>query len=159
MRAGRAAELRRAFDASFARAHDDAREASEDVLAIRVGGEPRAIALATIASLHAQVEVVAIPTPAAELRGLAGVRNALLPVWDLAALIGLPRGRDPRRVAIARGPAPIGLAFDEVEAHVRIATAELRHGALVIAGARRALIDIARVLETIEARVRHAGGT
>jgi purine-binding chemotaxis protein CheW len=158
--ATRAHELRRAFDASFARAHEDDRAPTADVLAIVVGGEPRALALAPIASLHAQVAVIAIPSPAAELRGLGGVRNALLPVWDLAALLGLPRARDPRRVAIARGAAPIGLAFDEVLAHERIAAAELAAGAIAIAGARCALIDVARVIETIEARVRaHAGGS
>ena len=160
---GTAAALRRAFDDAFAAAPASRDATSENVLAIRVAGDPYVVRLAEIASLHVDAKVVPIPSPIVELRGLAGFRHAVIPVYDLSALLGYAGGPAGRWLLIARREA-VGLAFDHLDAHVRVeaadasATGDARrghvHGAMRIAGEVRPLINLASVLDAIGERAR-----
>jgi chemotaxis signal transduction protein len=118
--AGRAAELRRAFDRSFADARSVDRPATEDLLAIRVGGDPYALRLSEIAGLVADKRITRVPGPVSALLGLAGLRGAVVSVYDLSALMGYRASVSPRWLALTAGIARIGLAFDQLEGHVRV---------------------------------------
>ena len=108
-----AAALRRLFDESFAAPAASMTQRLEDLLAIRVGTDPYALRLSEIAGLHVGVRIVPVPSPAAQLLGIVGIRGMMSPVYDLAALLRYPSGKAARQVAFARRFLPRSL-FDKI---------------------------------------------
>ena len=132
--AGRALELRAAFDRAFARAPLTAREADEDFLSIRLASDRYVLRLAEVAGLFADRAVTPLPTSAPGFRGLAGFRGAVLPVYELRALLGYPPGEGSRWLVTAQG-APLAFAIDAFEGHMR--TPRSAVAALAQAGSTR----------------------
>jgi chemotaxis signal transduction protein len=114
-----AAALRLAFDRSFAEPLPPGTDLSEDLLAIRVGGEPYAMRLGEIAGLFADKKVTPVPGGDASLIGIAGFRGAVVPVYGLEALLGHASGQRPRWLVIAAA-APVALAFEAFEAQLSV---------------------------------------
>jgi purine-binding chemotaxis protein CheW len=121
----RAAELAAAFDRAFAAVPPEARGDSVDILALRIGGDPFALRIAETAGLFAGRRITPVPTTMPEFRGIAGLRGAVVPVYDLGALVGYPPAVDPRWLVLAR-EAAVAFAFDGFERQLRVA-----HEALV----------------------------
>jgi chemotaxis signal transduction protein len=117
----RAAELRSAFDCAFsARRHvDDG--VKHDLLAIRVGTEACAVRLSEITGLHADRKITSVPGSNAALLGIAGFRGALVPVYSLRTLLGQPESQAALRWLVIAAAAPIALAFEAFEGHLRVA--------------------------------------
>lgn len=115
----RAAQMRREFDRSFADAPRAATEVPHDLVAIRIGGDPYALRVAEIAGLHVDRPVESVPSRIPELAGIAGFRSSLVPVFDLAALLGYPAATASRWIAIA-ATTSIGFAFETFEGHLRL---------------------------------------
>jgi purine-binding chemotaxis protein CheW len=116
----RAQAMRQAFDASFAQPAQGRADAVEALLAITVGGDPYVLRLAEIAGLHASRAITTLPSPVPELAGLVGLRSALVPVYDLAALLGYPRAAAPRWLVVLAA-APVALAFEGFAGYVTAA--------------------------------------
>lgn len=120
----RAAELRRAFDRSFAvRTRFDATPI-EDFLAIRIASESYAIRCSEISGLIADKKITRVPSRAATLLGIGAFRGAVMPVYSLAALLGHAMPATPRWIVIAAGP-PVALAFELLDGNFRISRAEI----------------------------------
>lgn len=164
----RLAALRDEFDRSFVEAPPDAAASVEDFLDIRAGTASYALRIGEVSGVLAAVTITPVPTGVPELLGVADVRGAILPVYDLRALLGHPAEATPRWLALAAA-APVALAFDVLEAHVRVrpdAVARQGRGeasgrhvreVVVIDGRARPIVAVASVLEAITRRV-HAGG-
>ncbi len=118
---GRAAELARAFDAAFAEAAQQAAREPVDVLAIQLGTEPHALRLSQLAGVFARRTIVPLPSALPELLGLVSIRSAIVPVYDLGALLGRPRQAEPRWLALAT-QAPIALSYSELDGYWRLPT-------------------------------------
>ncbi|MEW6283217.1 MAG: chemotaxis protein CheW, partial [Candidatus Eremiobacterota bacterium] len=88
----RAEEIRRAFDLAFASPAERAEVTTVALLAVRVGGAPYAVRLSELSAVAAKPRIAALPGGPPELAGLVSFRGGLLPVWDLAALLGHPGG-------------------------------------------------------------------
>jgi len=116
---GRAAELARAFDRTFAEPPRAAAGGLLALLAIRVGGDPLALRLTQVAGLYARRSIVPVPSALPELLGLVSLRAAIVPVYDLGALLGRTPQLDPRWIVLA-AQAAIALAFDELEGYWRL---------------------------------------
>jgi purine-binding chemotaxis protein CheW len=159
-----AAALRISFDEGFAAAPAASRsERLEDVLAIRVGGDPYALRLSEIAGLHCDLKIVPVPSSITQLLGIAGLRGMMAPVYDLAALLRYPPAARPSWLVIAGGAQPVGFAFETFEAHLRVseessengeaqgggATRRQTRGTVRAAGALRPIIHMASVMEMI----------
>lgn len=159
------AELRRAFDHSFAEAPLADAAPLEDLLEIRVGATPYALRITEISGLFADRTITPLPTTVPELLGITSFQGSVLPVYDLGAILGYPMEEKPRWLAIAAG-MPLGLAFARFERHVRI-----RRDAIVAQNRRdnpvrhvremfqiqerpRSIVSVASVLEAITSRVR-----
>jgi chemotaxis signal transduction protein len=165
---GKAAELRRAFDRSFAQPPPPTAPETEDLLSIRVGGDPYAIRLRDIAGIVAGRKVVPVPTAAPGLLGLAGVRGGIVPVFGLAAILGYgPSHESPRWMVVCGVDDPIALAFSELEAYLRL-PASCLHADQTFRATRphvdqvvstdagiRAVIGIPNVMATIRNRGGH----
>jgi len=149
-----ATELRRSFDQAFAEAPRVADATAEDILAIRLGGNPYALRLSDIAGLHCDRKVVPVPSPVPALLGVASLRGVIAPIYDLGALLGYAPVTGPRWFALARGDKAIGLAFAIFEAHLRLPRASFSDGAVQAAGVVRRIIHMASVLEAIAVKER-----
>jgi purine-binding chemotaxis protein CheW len=100
-------------------------ERLEGLLAIRVGADPYALRLSEIVGLHADVKIVPVPSPVAQLLGIVGLRGMMAPVYDLAALLGYPPAASPRWMVLAGASQSMGLAFDAFEAQTAKAKAQV----------------------------------
>jgi chemotaxis signal transduction protein len=166
---GRAAALRQAFDAGFTHAPVIDARAPHDLLALTVGGDGYVFAMREIASLAVDRAITPLPTAVRELTGLAGLRGAIVPVYDLALLLGYARPASARWLAVVAG-APLALAFERFDGYVRqpagdvaFEAADGLRGRHVHAIARtadwaRPVVAVRAVLETIRQRVPDAAG-
>ena len=121
--AERAAELRLAFDRGFAERAGLGRGIREALLAVRVDTQPFAIRLSEISGLFADKKITPVPGSDAALRGIAGFRGAIVPVYDLQILLGHTAASGaamPRWLVIAAA-APVALAFTAFEQQIRAA--------------------------------------
>jgi chemotaxis signal transduction protein len=160
-----ATALRRLFDASFAAPAALISQRLEDLLAIRIGSDPYAFRTSEIAGLHVGVKIVPVPSPVAQLLGIAAIRGMMAPIYDLAALLHYPPAANPRWFVFARAPQPVGLAFETFESHLQASQSSLAadsgqvggtvgrgqhlRGTVLAAGALRPIIHLASVLEMI----------
>jgi chemotaxis signal transduction protein len=165
MTASRADELARAFDADFARAVSVRAPDSEDLLAIRIAGDPYALVRGELAGLFTDKPVTPLPGAAPGLLGISGFRGAIIPVYELCALVGggTSTGGAPRWL-VTVAAAPVALAFDRFDAFLRVPRAAIAiHAGAATGHARRAvqtggetrpILDVASIVETIRARAR-----
>jgi chemotaxis signal transduction protein len=161
-----AAALQREFDRTFAEAVTLNTALFDDLLAIRIRGDPFALRLSEIMSFHADRKIVPVPSPVSELLGLAGVRGSIIPVYDLGALLGYSPSASPRWLVLAGGLKPIGLAFEVFEAHVRVeresstqngnssSPREYFQGAAQVGSVVRPIIHVVSLLESISKKAR-----
>jgi chemotaxis signal transduction protein len=112
-------ELRESFDRSFREPVAVEREPALELLAIRIGREPFALRLAEIGALEAGRIVTSVPSRHPELLGIAGLRGAVVAVFDLASLLELPRAEAPRWLVLAKG-APLAFAFGVFEGQLSV---------------------------------------
>lgn len=161
----KAAELRAAFDRSFASAPEGPTNGgTEPFLAIRIGTQPYAVAHSDVAALLADKRVMPLPSTASELLGVAGLRGAVVPIFSLAALLGLPTGeKAPRWILLATGEQA-GFAFDAFEGHLDMSdsaiavaqdqtrTATVRAGIITTAGLRP-ILSIVSLLDQLLVRL------
>lgn len=112
--------LAEAFDRSFAVARPAAPPTPRDYLMIRVGGDPHAIALLDLAELVPLPRLTALPESPSECLGLAGVRGAAVPVYDLRILLGYAAGGEAAPWLAILASARVAFAFDAVEGFLRL---------------------------------------
>lgn len=116
--ADRAAALRSAFDQAFATPLRGEVATNVDLLVIRVGAEPCAIRLAEITGLFADRKLTRVPGGNPALRGVAGFRGTLVPVYGLRTLLGQSETEESRWLVVAT-TAPVAFSFDRFEGHLR----------------------------------------
>lgn len=114
----RAAELRRAFDRSFAEKIHAGAALFDDFLAIRLRDDPHVLRLDGVGRLLPLRALTRFPSTVPQWLGLAGVAGDVLPVYDLGLLLGYPAGPTPRWMAACKS-APVALAFDVFEGQFR----------------------------------------
>ena len=163
----RLAELRTGFDRSFAeppRRHD--LETSE-LLAIRAGDSRYVLRLSQTSGLFSDRPVTPLPGPVSALLGIAGFSGAIVPVYDLGALLGQSVAESPRWLVLAAGVPALALAFHELDGHLRVPTESIvgeaeRHaargclrGMVPLPGGTRAIVDVPSVRMAVHALTGH----
>lgn len=123
----RLAELRLAFDESFASPPPEPARDLLHFLAIRVAGDPYALRLTELAGLQPYRKIVSLPGSAA---GLAGVRGRLVAVYSLAVLLGYPTVEAKARwIVVCEADHSIGLVIEDFERHQHVAGSALQTAA------------------------------
>jgi chemotaxis signal transduction protein len=116
-----AEHLRAEFDAAFAHPPRSRQKEGEHLLLVGVAEQTWALRLAHVEALVSGKAVTPLPGPVTMLRGIAGVRGQLVPVYDLASLLGYPLpARAPWLVLVGGGAAQLGLAFATYHGHRRV---------------------------------------
>ncbi|HEX7663716.1 MAG TPA: chemotaxis protein CheW [Polyangiaceae bacterium] len=156
-----AEELKAEFDGAFARAIDaeDARRRTEDFLAITVDEDRYVLRISEIAGLYVDRKIVPLIRERRALLGLASFRNVLAPVYDLRVLLGHSPHAPPRWFVLVRAAEPVALAFDGLEAQIRVdvanvtadvaATDRFVAGAVAFEGKTRPLVAMTSVLAAL----------
>jgi chemotaxis signal transduction protein len=134
-----AAELRGEFDAAFARAPAVAEPPSLDLLRVRVSSRSLCLKISEILGVHRDFSLALVPSPSAALRGLVGLRGKIVPVYDLASVLGLGATDAPRWLVELRTPDPCALGFEALEGQLRVplsqvAPAEVRAPTQLVSG-------------------------
>ncbi len=109
--------MRSEFDLGFARAAQTQAAAVQNFLGIRLAGDAFAIRAGDIAGLYVDRRIMPIPTDVSTLLGVVGFRSLIVPVFDLAALLGYTRTASPRWIMLFRTGEPVALAFEHFETH------------------------------------------
>jgi chemotaxis signal transduction protein len=124
---------------------------------VRVGAEMYALAVTHVLEIGDIGQLTVAPGASRATLGVRNLRGELLPVFDLAAVLGLPRSDAPKRMVVAeRGGTRAGFAVDEVtdveelpEADQQVESA-LLSGATLIDNALVGVIDVDRLFDTLE---------
>ena len=161
--------LREEFDRSFAQAERAERPEQLDFLSLRIAGDPYAVRLSEIQSLHVSRKVVLAPSPLPALLGMAGFRGVLTPIYDLGQLLGYQAEPSAKWLVIARSAAPVAFAFATFEAHLRVtldglSAAEPGSGAAVRGAIRHdhgvlPLLHLPSLVEGIAQRIKTFGSS
>ncbi len=158
---GRAAALRREFDAQFASVAPEAPR-TEDYLLVQSGGLPYALRLAQLGGIAKARYVAAAPARRREFLGLVGIRGAIVGVYGMATLLG---GDDEALtlpwLALSKEGDPVALAFEQLDSFVRVDNASVHddarpdasgrfvHGVLRTASWARPIVDLGSVFAAV----------
>jgi chemotaxis signal transduction protein len=124
---------------------------------VRVGTELYALPVVRVLEVGEMRALTVAPGASRATLGICNLRGDLLPVFDLATVLGLPRSEDPQRMLVAeRGGTRAGFAVDEVtdvdelpEADQE-ADSDLLSGAALINGSLVGVIDVDRLFDLLE---------
>jgi chemotaxis signal transduction protein len=155
----RLAALREAFDRTFAQAPSPPAPDPERFLSLAVGTGSYVVRLAEVSGVVTGRKVTKLPGPVPELVGIAGLRGAIWPVFDLAMLLGLPAADAPRWL-ITAAAEPVAFAIERFDGYLQApggapaagsAPANLRHVREVVrvADGQRPLISLASVIDHV----------
>ena len=161
-------DLRRAFDESaappVATPAPQTGVALEEWLGLRLGGDRFAARLTDIDGLEAEQRVLPLPAAKPELLGLTTVRGRLIPVFDLAALLGRRDVLgDHHWLLLAGAERPVALAFTALETYLRIAPPAPHRSpcphpyattAITAEGSEWAVLEVPKIVTAIDP---HAG--
>jgi len=134
-----ARRLRAEFDGSFASAPVQTQQAAHEFVLVQCGGRACGLQVQDLRGLERVGSIVAVPSSAAALVGLATLRGTVVPVFSIATLLGLAVPDETREdddlvalvdVLSAGGKAEregeiIALTFERVHKFVRVATAQV----------------------------------
>jgi chemotaxis signal transduction protein len=165
----KAVQLRQAFDNTFALPPSLATPELEDLLTIRVAGDPYAIRLLDIAEIISGRSVVSVPAVTPDLLGLAGIHGGIVPVFGLSSILGYgPDPGLPRWMILCGSEEPIALAFSDFEGYLQLPTSALHadesfrdtrenvkyiNQVVSTPNGVRAVISIALIMATIRNRI------
>lgn len=118
---GKAAQLRRDFDQSFAAKPALATQDVEALLSIQVSGDAYAIRLSEITGIIHGRKLVSVPAAAPHFVGVSGIRGGIVAVFSLASMLGRAHRPDSVRWMVLCGTdEPIALGFSGFEGYLRV---------------------------------------
>jgi purine-binding chemotaxis protein CheW len=126
--------LRRDFDEAFTRPRGEVAAPGERLLSLALGEERFVMAVADLAGLVPAPRSVPLPGAPRALVGLAGLRGELVPIYDLAALLGLASGGPPTWLALYEPAQPIAFGFDTLLGHLVAPAENLRPPTALVGG-------------------------
>lgn len=155
-RGGRAERLRKSFDEIFARP-PEIPPAQTDMLLVTVGETVRAVRLEQISRVARNPGTVRVPARAEAFVGVAGLRGTVLPVFSLAALLGLPAVNSDWLLIVQGNNQQDALAFacESVQGYVRVAvTGEKISGVVNFGGENYSVVDLYALRTRLEIATR-----
>ena len=122
-----------------------------------VAGEDYALPVADVLEIADYGEVAPVPGASGAILGVRNLRGQVLPVVNLASVLGLSPGAAPERIVVAEsGGRQAGLAVDSVDDVEQLPEAgeetESPHlaGAVLSDGALVGLVNLASVLDSVQ---------
>jgi purine-binding chemotaxis protein CheW len=127
-------------------------------LRVGVAGESYALPVSEVLEVADYADGARVPGAAAAVLGVRNLRGGVLPVVDLATVLGLPRAGVPARIVVAEeGVRTAGLAVDSVVGVEPLPDVteptESSHllGAALVDGTLVGIVDLGSVLDAAQA--------
>jgi purine-binding chemotaxis protein CheW len=100
---------------------------SQQLVVFSLGAEEYALPIAAVHEIIRFTEPRSVASDAAWVRGVIGLRGKIIPIFDLAARVGLPTGdSEPGKIVIVdTGTEQVGVMVDEVEEVMTVSSAQL----------------------------------
>jgi purine-binding chemotaxis protein CheW len=124
---------------------------------LRVAAEAYAMPVENVLQVAELGDVTAVPGSRPEMLGVRNLRGQILPVVDLALLLGIPRTAPPTRLLVAEaGGRQAGFAIDQVsevgelEDPTEETDSDMLVGAALAGGDLIGVIDVTRVFDSLE---------
>jgi purine-binding chemotaxis protein CheW len=124
---------------------------------LRVAGESYAVPVEDVLEVAELGEIAPVPGAHGSVLGVRNLRGEVLPVFDLAAVFGIPLDRPPLRLLVAEhGGKRAGFAIDEVtdvgelEAPAEETESAFLRGATLDGGVLVGVVDVERLFSAIE---------
>lgn len=124
---------------------------------LRVAGECYAMAVENVLEVAELGDLAPVPGAHGSVLGVRNLRGEVLPVFDLAAVFGIPRDAPPLRLLVAEHEGKrAGFAIDEVtdvgelEAPAEETESAFLRGATLDDGVLVGVVDVARVFSALE---------
>ena len=124
---------------------------------LRVASETYAMPVEFVLEVAELGDIAPVPRSRPEMLGVWNLRGQILPVVDLALLLGIPRSAPPRRLLVAEaGGRRAGFAIDDVSGVGELADpaeeaeSELLVGATLAEGDLIGVIDVPRVFDSLD---------
>jgi purine-binding chemotaxis protein CheW len=124
---------------------------------LRVDSEALAMPVEHVLEVAELGEVAAVPGARPEMLGVRNVRGQILPVIDLALLLGIPRTIAPGRLVVAAdGDRRAAFAIEQVSGIGELAepteetASDLLAGATLADGDLIGVIDVPRVFDSLQ---------
>ena len=112
------AAMRQAFDAAFAEPRREGSRSTQRVMLVRIGSTPYAVRLEECSAIVPLPSITTLPSVVYAFCGVAHVRGALVPVYDLARLLQLDTPADASRwLLVTAGDDRVGFIVDALEGH------------------------------------------
>lgn len=165
-RSAHAEALRRRFDESFAEPPASPRPVRQRLLLIQVGTDACGVALSDCAAVERTVAVTRLPRAHPAFEGLTSLAGTVLPVYDLARLLGVPAavptagpaneaaGAAPGLMLISAGPHRVAFLVAAVDGYAEVDDTAITSDAVVLSdGLPRRLIRLTAVIDRITREV------
>ena len=124
---------------------------------LRVASEDYAMPVEHVLQVAPHGDVTPVPGSRPQMLGVRNMRGQILPVVDLALLLGIPRTAPPTRLLVAEaGGRQAGFAIDQVSEVGELADpteetdSDLLVGAALVGGDLIGIIDVNRVFAALE---------
>lgn len=124
---------------------------------LRVGREQYALPVESVLEVAELGELAAVPGSGAALLGVCNLQGQVLPVFDLARVLGIPRQGQALRLVVAEQAGRLaGLAVDEVTAVAALtgdlepAEADYLTHSTLEDGRLVGVVDVVQVFEALE---------
>jgi len=132
----------------------------EPMIAFRTAGVALAVRVHHITGITKRGVILPVPSTVPELLGVAVVRGVLVPVFNLAALLGLPPSAELQWFLLTNRETPVAFAFDGLDGRVEVERAHLyvdetasqrkhTHELAEVGSTVRAVIDVPGLMEAI----------
>jgi chemotaxis signal transduction protein len=125
------------------------------------GGECYALSVDDVLEVAEIIDVTPVPGAQPAILGVANLRGQIIPVVDLAGLLGLEARCPPGRIVVAeRGDRRVGLAVETVtdvgvvEEPTEVVASSLLRGASFVDGALVGIIDLGAALDALTGEAR-----
>ena len=98
---------------------------SQQLVVFSLGAEEYALPIAAVHEIIRYAEPRSVVSEAAWIRGVIGLRGKIIPIFDLAARMGLAPSEPGKIVILETGGDQVGIMVDEVEEVLTVATSQL----------------------------------
>jgi purine-binding chemotaxis protein CheW len=100
--------------------------ASQQLVVFSLGTEEYALPIGTVSEIIRFTEPRTVASGAAWIRGVIGLRGKIIPVFDLAARMGLDTDSVPGKIVIVEaGSGQVGVMVDDVEEVLTVSSEQL----------------------------------
>jgi purine-binding chemotaxis protein CheW len=130
------------------------------MIAFRIGGVALAVRVQHLTGVIKRGIILPVPSIVPELLGVAVVRGVLVPVFKLAALLGIPPSGEAQWLMMMNRETPIAFAFEGLEGRIEVGREHISvdetssqrnhmHQLAEVGSVVRAVIDVPGLIKTI----------